>query len=220
MATDRSRTITGLMLLVVGFFLAWIPFVSILGGLISLIGIIILILGRQGFGEPHRRYVVIGGLLFLLTIIASIALVIGFIIALLGQVSLSPSGTTVLNQSGLRADLYALFIGAAVVGIIAGLSEVVMVYALSDHTTRILLWVGFVTSVALSLLTLVILFPQVATAVTQATSGTTFHAGPIDSLETESDLLGATKVLPSLLFAWAYIRARKEAIRRTNDPHY
>lgn len=216
--TDRSRSVTGLTLLVIGFCLAWIPYLSVIGGLISLIGIIYLILGRRGFGEPHRRYVVAGGLLFLLTILASIALAVGFVVALFGQVSVSSSGTAVFNEGGLRADLDALFVGAAVVGIIGGLSEVVLVYGLSDHTTRILLWAGFVTSIALSLLTFLILYPQVATAVAQATSGSTFNSGPISSLETRSDLLGVAKVLPSLLFAWAYYRVRAEAVRRTNDP--
>jgi len=217
---DRNRAVTGLLLLVIGFVLGWIPFISIIGSLISLIGIIFVILSRKAYGESNRRYVVTGGVLFLIAILATIGLVIGFAVALIGQVSTTTSGAVTFHTSALKTDLTALFIGIAVVGIIAGLSQVVLVYGLSDRTTRILLWTGFVTSVVLSVLVFFLIYPEVATAVSQATSGTKFNPAPISSLETQSDLLGATKALPSLLFAWAYYRARAEAMRRTNDPNY
>jgi len=216
-AKDRERTVTGLLLLVIGFVLGWIPYVSIIGELIALIGLILVILGRRAYGPQHHRYVVLGGVLFLLTILATVGLVIGFAAALLGQVSTTGSSVSI-NATGLQNDLYALFVGAAIIGVIGGLAQVVLVYALSDRTTRLLLWLGFATSTAISLIVVVILVPQVISAVNQATSGATFDSGPITSLEATSNLLSVARVVPAVLFAWAYYRARADAIGHTADP--
>ena len=217
---DRDRTVEGLLLIVIGIALSWIPYVDIIGGLIALIGIILVFMGRRAYGPDHHRDVVAGGALFVVSILASVGLGIGLVVAFLGAATVSSSGTVTFNASALQGDLQVFFIAAAVVGIIGGLSQVILVYALSDRTTRILLWAGFVLSIALSLIILFILYPQVVTAVSQATSGSTYNAGPINSLDNESDLLGALKVVPSVLFAWAYWRAREVAISRAASPAY
>ena len=215
---DRDRTVTGLLLLVIGIALSWIPYVDIIGGLIALIGIIMVFMGRRAFGPEHHRDVLAGGVLFLISILATIGLTIGLVAALLSAATVSTTGTVTLNGSMLQGDLQVFFIGAAVVGIIGGLSRVILVYALSDRTSRILLWAGFFLSVAISIVVLLVLYPQIVSAVNSATSGTTYNNGPISSLTTEADLLGAINVLPALLFAWAYWRAREEALRRTTAP--
>jgi len=216
---DRDRTVTGLLLLVIGIALSWIPYVSFLGAILAFVGIILVILGRFAYGEEHHRYVVAGGVLFVVTILASVGLAIGLVAALAGQVTVSGSSVS-LESGALQSDFQAFFIGAAVVGIIGGLSRVIMVYGLSDRTTRILLWAGFVSSIALSIVVLLILYPQIVNAVNQATSGSTVNTGPITNLQTEATLLGLTNILPSLLFAWAYWRVREEAINRTASPAY
>jgi len=212
-ARDRDRTVTGLLLLVIGIGLGWIPYVSFIGGILALVGIILVIIGRHGYGPEHHRNVVIGGILFVFTIIAAVVLAVWFVAALFGQASASGTGVTIAG-SQLQGDFEVLFIGAAVVGIIGSLSRVIMVYALADQTTRILLWAGFFASVAVSLLVLAILYPQIVTAINQATAGSTIDTGPLNSLQGQSTLLGLLNVLPSLLFVWAYWRAREEALNR------
>ena len=217
---DRDRTVEGLLFIVIGTAISWIPYVDIIGGLIALIGIILVFMGRRAYGPEHHRDVLAGGILFLITILASIGLAIALVSALLSAATVSSTGTVTFNSSALIGALQATFIAAAVVGILGGLSRVIMVYALSDKTTRILLWAGFVLSVTISILVLLIIYPQVVSAVNSATSGSSFNNGPINSLSTESDLLGAINIVPSLLFAWAYWRAREEAVSRTASPTY
>lgn len=214
---DRDRTITGLLLLGIGFALSWIPYILYIGGLLALIGIIFLFLGRRGFGQLHHRNVVIGGVLFVLTLLAGIIVAVGFVAGVISQL---PSPGTSLSGFGamLESDLATLFLATLVVGILAALSQVIMVYALADPTTRILLWAGFVSGAVLTGLIYLILFPEIATAVTQATSGTTFNAGPLSQLETTEDLLGLIKVVPSMLFAWAYFRCRTWAMIQGGTP--
>ena len=216
----RDRTVTGLLLLVIGIALSWIPDVSIIGDILAFIGIILLIVGRDGYGPEHRRYVVVGGTLFILTLIAALALAVWFVIAFLGSLSLNSSGTVTISASAIESDLFVFFVGIAIVGILGALSRVIMVYALADRTTRILLWAGFAASVVFSLVILAVIYPQIVTAVNQATSGSTFNNGPLNSLQTQSTVLGLVNVLPTLLTAWAYWRAREEALARTNSPAY
>src|SRR5207245_8237976 len=67
-----DRTKTGLLLLLIGGLISWIPILGILGGLLLLIGAILVILGRQAFGSTHRRNVVIAIRLLLVGIIIRI----------------------------------------------------------------------------------------------------------------------------------------------------
>jgi len=217
---DRDRTVEGLLFLVIGIAVSWIPYVDIIGGLIALIGVILVFMGRRAYGPEHHRDVLAGGVLFVVSILASIGLAVALVAALLGAATVSTSGSVTFNSSALEGALQVAFVGAAVVGIIGGLSRVILVYALSDRTSRILLWAGFFLSVALSIVVLLILYPQVVTAVNSATSGTSFNDAPISSLSTESSLLGATNIVPAVLFAWAYWRAREEALSRTASPTY
>jgi len=216
-ASDRERTVTGLLLLVIGFALIWIPYVAFVADLIVLIGIIFLILGRHAYGPVHHRNVVIGGVLFLVTIVAALGLAIWFAAALIGQL-VTNINTVNVATGALQNDFAVLFIGTAILGVVGSFVRVILPYALADRTTTLLLWTGFALSVAVSILILAILYPQIASAISQSTSGTEFNPGPLNSLQTTSTLLGLLNIVPSLLFAWAYYRAREEAVRRRGDP--
>src|SRR5437016_1254906 len=46
-----GRTKTGLLLLLIGFLMGWLPRIGIIGGLLILVGAILVILGRKAFGS-------------------------------------------------------------------------------------------------------------------------------------------------------------------------
>lgn len=216
-ARDRDRTVTGLLLLVIGFALSWIPYVDVIGGLLALIGIILVFLGRAGFGPIHHRDVVIGGVLYLLTLLGVLILAVSFVAAI---ISAAPAPGAPLSSLGatLTSDLMYFLVGAAVLGILGALGQVIMVYGLADRTTRGLLWLGFVAGTVLPIVSLLILWPDIATAVSQATSGTSLNLAPLNQIEATENLLSLTKVVPSVLFAWAYYRCRSWAIAIGNTP--
>ena len=209
---DRDRTITGLTLLFIGFLLIWIPYVGDIGGLLALIGVILLVLGRAAFGEAHERYVVLGGVLYLGALILVAITGAVFAVTLISQASAAQSAN---NLSALSSeftnDFVTFFVIVAVLGPIGAIGEVVMVYGLADRFSRILLWSGFAAGLVVSATVATVLFPQITGAVSSAVSGATFNSAPLTQLQTTSTLLGMLQAAPSLLFAWAYYRCRARA---------
>ena len=59
-----ERTKWGILLLLFGALISWIPLVGAIGGLLTLIGVILVIVGRKAFGAVHRRNVGISIVLF------------------------------------------------------------------------------------------------------------------------------------------------------------
>jgi hypothetical protein len=211
-STARRRTITGLSLMVVAFVLNWIPYVNYLGELLALIGIIFLILGRWGFDLQHHSFVVGGAVLLLILLIAGFIAGIAFVASVAGDAQSSMTASQL--SSTLQGQVDAFFVATMVLGSISGFAYLLMPYGLADRWTRTILWVAFVAQVLVSVVVLAVLLPITNSAISQATSGTTFDAGPINGLESTALVLGMTGILPSLLFAWGYYRVRSIALER------
>jgi len=211
--TARGRTVTGLSLLIVGFALGWIPYVSIIAGILALIGLIFLFLGRWGFDYRHHSYVVGGIFLLFLTLVAAFFVTIGFVFAVAGDAQTTSSLSSL--SATIQGQFDAFLIATAVLGIISGFAHVLIPYGLADRRTQGLLWAAFAFQLVISVVVLVLILPMVNSAVASALSGTTFDPGPINDLQTTSTIYGALAVFPSLVFAWAYYRARSTALEWT-----
>lgn len=209
---EEDRTLTGLMLLIIGFLLDWIPYVSILGSLLILIGALLVFLGRHAFSSAHARNAAIGAVLILIVLLSSFGLTIWFVGAVLGQAAQASTNLASISAA-LQSEFAALLIGAAVLGVLNELGFVILVYSLADRTSRIMLWAALLAGTVIAATTGAILVPQVVTAVGQATSGSTFDAGPITQLQATATLFGIANIVPNLLFAWAYYRCRTQLTR-------
>ncbi len=215
---DQDRTITGLLLLAIGFGLLWIPYVSFLGEILGFVGVILVFLGRGGYGADHRISVNYGATLIVIAIILGFFLVISIAAEIL---SIPSQPGITLSQAGseLSGALQNLFVGTAAVGILASWGEVLLVRGLSDPTTSRILWLAFAVNLVLNVIILIIVLPLVQTAVNEATSTSPPNLGPVDQLQTTFTLLGLVKIVPSLMFLWGYVRARDEAMfRRGHAP--
>ena len=208
----RDRTITGLTLLVVGFLLVWIPYVGDIGGLVALIGVIFLVLGRRAFGEAYERYVVLGGVLYFGALILGGMASAVFAFTLAGQIAAAQASNNLTALSPeFTSDFTTFFLVVAVVGPVESVGQVVMVYGLADRFSRILLWSAFVAGLVVSAAVAAILLPEVTGAVASAVSGATFNSAPLTQLQTTAALWGMLQAGPALLFAWAYYRCRARA---------
>ena len=202
-----QRTKTGVLLLLVGSLINWIPFIGGLGGLLVLIGAILVIVGRKAFGAEHRRNVVISILLYVVGLIAIVsAVAIVFFTALTGipQGASRPVVAAAL-QSAITTSLYVVVAG----GIIIGVARVLFTYALQDRLGKILLWAAYGATIGI-LIALVILalpfVPAVADDLArQVTTGVTnFDATRLSALlDGQTTGTAILNVVPSLLYAAA-----------------
>jgi len=186
-----DNTKTGLLLLIIGLALSWIPLIGILGGLVALIGALLVILGREAFGREHARNAIVALIVFFVgigvTIVGSV-----FLFFLAFSFRAGPSNTV---------QPFAWFGVVSIVGgAVTGISEVLLTYALQLSTGRVLLWTAYAASIAISIVNLVFILP-----IFNGTGGFLFPAIFVTAF------LG---IIPAMLYAVAYYLARQRIVHR------
>src|SRR5207247_149267 len=67
-----DRTKTGVLLILVGTLIGWLPYIGVIGFIMIFVGAILVILGRKAFGAAHSRNVIISIVLVILGIIITV----------------------------------------------------------------------------------------------------------------------------------------------------
>ena len=205
----QGRTITGLLLMVIGFLLDWLPYISDLGGLLILIGAVLVFLGRHGFGEAQVTSAARGMALIVISFVATIGLAVWFVAALVGQFVQSTAGQYSAGP-GVDAVLQAFLYGIVAVGVLGALGYAVLGWGLADRPTRNLLLVGFVAQVAVSVLLVVLLLPVITSVINQTIANPS--SNPASGFQNQLYVYELVDGIPAGLFAWAYLRVRRSAI--------
>jgi len=139
-----GRTKTGVLLLLVGTLIGWLPFIGIVGSILVLVGAILVILGRKAFGATHSRNVVLSIVLFILgIIIVAVATVILIAATVASFIPGNPPSQAAIT-SAFTNFLIILVVGA----IVGGLASVFFTFAIQNKTGRMLLLGGYVASIA------------------------------------------------------------------------
>jgi len=149
-ANAIDRTKTGLLLLIIGFVISWIPIVGAVGVILELVGAILVILGRHTFGPDHARNVLLSIIIF---VIATAVVVVAAIFTLISELLLFAPGGPLVPASFFGGFLVAVLIGIAIFGI----AEVLFTYALQTSSGRILLGCGYASTISTSSLTFFVL---------------------------------------------------------------
>src|SRR5881396_1254279 len=71
-----DRTKTGVLLLLIGTLIGWLPYIGVIGFILIFVGAILVILGRKAFGAAHSRNVFLSILLFIVGIVIGAVAVI------------------------------------------------------------------------------------------------------------------------------------------------
>src|SRR5438132_11702006 len=74
-----NNSLTGLLLLVIGVLIVWVPFAGFIGGIVGFIGAILVLTGREPFGADHVRNTTLALIFFVVGIAGTI---FGFFYAL------------------------------------------------------------------------------------------------------------------------------------------
>lgn len=191
-----DRTKTGILLLLIGTLLSWIPIIQFIGFLLLLIGAILVILGRKAFGPAHSRNVIVSIILFVVGIAGSFALGFALAIALvpviLGQTA---------DPNALQNAFTTLFVGEIILAAVAGIASVLFTYQLQNPTGRILLWAGYGSSVGVQVAVFLIAAPLLQDAVSQyIASG---DPSALLALQGQTGVLELLSVIPALIFTGA-----------------
>ncbi|MGQ0798242.1 MAG: zinc ribbon domain-containing protein, partial [Methanobacteriota archaeon] len=146
-----DRTKTGILLLLIGTLLGWIPIIGVIGGLLVLIGVILVILGRKAFGAAHSRNVIVSLVLFILGFVGAFSLGFWFALAIL---SLPPGSPAAVVAEAVRSAFNTLLVGTIIVTAISSIGSILFTYALQTQPGRILLFAGYGANLAISIATL------------------------------------------------------------------
>ena len=198
--TQIQRTKTGLLLLLIGTLIRWIPLIGLVGGLLALIGAIFVILGRKAFGSTHARNVMIALALFIFGIIGGFALGVLFVISLFGSIG-GQDPRTIATAFGNA--LNNILLGLVIVTAIAGIASVLFTYDLQKQPGKILLWAAYVANLAVTIVVWAIISPAIQKAINDAVATGTYNPAPLQALESQQNSLALLSVIPSVLFAAA-----------------
>jgi hypothetical protein len=197
-----NRTRTGVLLLLIGSLLSWIPIAQIIGALLLLIGAILVILGRKAFGPMHSRFVVISILVFIVGFV--ITIVGGFILGFtLASAYIGGAPTPAALQSAFINSLIIAFAGTA----IAGIASVLFTFGLQNQMGRILLMAGYAASIAVQAIIFVIVSALVASTVAAMFPGGTYNQtaaiAASTAFQNQAAVWGYLSAIPALIFAGA-----------------
>ncbi len=188
-----DRTKMGVLFLLFGSLISWIPVVALLGYLLIFVGVIMEILGRRAFGQVHSRNVVLSLVLLIVGVIVLLGFAIFTALANMSGV-IGPGNTVNVTPAFLASVASGELLGSIVVAVIIGVAEVLLTHALQVQNGRMLLWAGFGASVALSIVFYVILSPLYGAVRTQTDFNNAAMAQQVYSL---------LSAIPALLFAGA-----------------
>jgi energy-converting hydrogenase Eha subunit C len=183
-------TKSGLMLLFIGYFIAWIPFLSFIGSLVLLIGSIKVILGRKAFGERHARNALISAALIAFGVIGILTVYVLFNAAMAQAAS----------ESEIVSTMMTFMLASLVILAISELASVLLAYALQKPMGRAVLAGAYGSSI--------VVFAVFYLAI-QNTFQTVLETGAFSSLGFMLQMFTLSLLLavPSVLYAVAYYMA-------------
>ena len=202
---DQTRT--GLLLLVVGLLLSWIPYVQYIGWILELIGVIFVIIGRDAFGARHGQYVIFAVVIYSIGFIAEFMLGLlfaGTILSIAGH-GVSSSSASATMTSAFESLLW----GSLVITVLLGISTVMLVYLLEAANGRTLLWLAFAAQVAMGTAGVIIVGPLISHAIALAFASSPPNTAPRLNLDNELNSLRLLGAIPAVIFGFAYYLALK-----------
>jgi len=198
-----DRTKTGVLLLLVGTLIGWLPLIGAVGSLLILIGAILVIVGRKAFGTAHSRNVILS---ILLIIFGIIIVVVAAVVLFAAAASFIPGNppTQAAVTSAFNNFLIILIVGV----VVSGLATVFFTYAIQNKTGRMLLLAGYAANVIIQIAIFVVLSQAVATFVAAMFPGGTYDPAQasiaVADFSARAQALGYLSAIPAIIYAAAY----------------
>ncbi len=194
--TSINRTRTGIVLLIIGQVMAIIPAISILAGFAFVAGAILIFIGRKVFSKTHQSYVT-----------RSIVLLVLGVLAGSGVIAWS-----IILANTIQLPLVSIYTTVAVALLVAngvlGLGLVLFTYALQSQRGKLLLWLGYVSTLVLTVLVYSVF-------ISQAQSG---NPPTSDEMLISRLLLGTPAIPYAIAYYFGLSNLEKKLIPETISP--
>src|SRR5437773_1314384 len=165
-----DRTKTGVLLILVGTLIGWLPYIGVIGFILIFVGAILVILGRKAFGAAHSRNVMISIVLVILGIIITVVAGVIIVFATISSIIPGNAPTPAAITSTFNNFLIILVVGT----IVTGLASVFFTYAIQNQTGRMLLLGGYVARLVLQIAIFVVVSQAVGPFVAAMFPGGTY----------------------------------------------
>ena len=109
-----------------------------IGGLLTLMGLILIVVGRREYGEKHSKFAIYAAVIFVLSIV--IAAVFSIMISMINFISNSPTNTNII------------LLQTPITSTIGGLVYLFLLYELEDKNGKIVLFLAFIATIIASIL--------------------------------------------------------------------
>jgi len=190
----------------IGTLLGPVPLITFIGGILSLIGAILVILGRKAFGPEHSRNAIWSIIIYIVGFVIIIIGVIAFAFAIISATIASRSGNmtdlTVIAQA-LTSSFDGLLIAGIVGGAVSSIAYVLFTYQLQNRNGRIILWAAYASSIAIGIINAIIVSALLSDAVQRSIAGGIFNPDPLRGLQNQLQALGLLGFIPAALYATA-----------------
>jgi hypothetical protein len=171
-----------------------------------IIGAILVILGRKTFGSIHSRNTIWSVIIYIVGVGVVVGGTVAFILAVVSASFASATGSS-LSQAAISQSLSSSFnillVATAIGGAVLGIAQVLFTYALQNQTGKILLWTGYATSLAISIIEFIIISPLISSAASQSYTNGTYDPTPFSNLQSQLQVIGLLGFIPAIIYASA-----------------
>lgn len=140
--------------------------IGVIGGLLTLIGLILIVIGRREYGEKHSKFAIYAAVIFVLSIV--FATVFSIMLSMINLISNSPTNTNII------------LLQTPITSTIGGLVYIFLLYELEDKKGKIVLFLAFIATIIASILITVDIMSLYEELMSSIATGETSFANTFD----------------------------------------
>jgi hypothetical protein len=179
--------------------------IGFLGGIMNLLGVIFIILGREAFGRTHSNRVIWSVVLYIVGNV--IGITSSFLYSFTTASLIVNSQATTGLQGQLVTSFFILLIGNLAGIAISGLGYVLLTFSIQEKTGLILLWIGYIASLAIALAAIVTVGYRAPSVIQMAVAPGTVDRATLLNLSSQFLSLTTLIAIPRAIFAFSYLLA-------------
>ncbi|MEW5761485.1 MAG: hypothetical protein AB1779_12045 [Candidatus Thermoplasmatota archaeon] len=190
-----------------------IPYINIIGGILGLIGLILIYMGRKAFTLRHQNFVTAAVVLLIILIVIALCAIpvyVAFTIFSTIPKSIETDANKTAPKEFLESVIYSILVPVIILGIIGGIANVLLVYELENPIGKKLLILGYVVTAILAV-SMLFFIPSIVEIASQEKMKPEEVSQKISGMTMGYEILGK---IGYIIYAIAYYIPYKRIINR------